>query len=59
VPGIPLPVGPTEVRQRYVPPGGWQPGTYDFAITVEAVDPTSGTTTVLATAEASTPVVVE
>jgi hypothetical protein len=47
-----LPLGTTEVQQRYLPIGGWQAGTYAFSVTVEAVDARSGQTSVLATAEA-------
>lgn len=41
--------GTTEIQQRYVPLGAWEPGTYTFALTLEAVDPNSGQVTVLAT----------
>jgi hypothetical protein len=41
--------GNTEIAQRYVPLGSWEPGTYSFALILEAVDPNSGQVTVLAT----------
>jgi hypothetical protein len=58
VAGMPLPVGASTVQGRYVPPAGWQPGAYAFDVTVEAIDPTSGAATLLATAEAAAPVIV-
>lgn len=39
----------TEIQQRYVPLGSWQAGTYEFGLTLEAVDPNTGQVTVLAT----------
>src|SRR5699024_10925594 len=41
--------GATQIQQRYVPLGSWEPGTYTFALTLEAVDPNTGQVTVLAT----------
>lgn len=41
--------GATEIQQRYIPLGSWEPGEYTFALTLEAVDPASGQVTVLAT----------
>lgn len=41
--------GTTDIQQRYIPLGSWEPGTYSFALTLEAVDPASGQVTVLAT----------
>jgi hypothetical protein len=35
--GLAMPVGPTQVTQRYIPPDGWTAGTYGFAVTVDAV----------------------
>jgi hypothetical protein len=46
---VALPNGTTDIQQRYIPLGGWQPGTYGFALTLEAVDATTGQATVLAT----------
>jgi hypothetical protein len=45
--GLAIPVGPTQVSQRYIPPGGWAAGEYAFSVTVEAVTP-SGQRTALA-----------
>jgi hypothetical protein len=53
-----VPPGTTEIQQRYLPITGWTAGTYSFSVTLEAVDANSGQTTVLATAEAPTTVVV-
>lgn len=47
--GKALPQGSTEISQRYIPAGGWQPGTWTFALEVSAVSDT--TETVLATVE--------
>lgn len=44
-----VPTGSTEIQQRYVPLTGWEPGTYSFELTLEAVDPNTGQVTVLAT----------
>lgn len=46
-----LPTGATEIQQRYIPLGSWEPGIYTFAMTLEAVDPATGQITVLATHE--------
>lgn len=40
--------GTTEIQQRYVPLGSWEPGEYRFALTLAAVDPGTGQETVLA-----------
>jgi hypothetical protein len=50
--GLAIPVGPTQVAQRYIPPGGWTVGEYAFSVTVEAVTP-SGQRTALAEAQSS------
>src|SRR5690606_21339628 len=42
-----LPTGATEIQQRYIPLGSWEPGIYTFAMTLEAVDPATGQITVL------------
>ncbi len=44
-----LPTGTTEVQQRYIPLDGWDPGTYTFALTLEAIDTATGQATVLTT----------
>lgn len=48
---VALPNGTTEIQQRYIPLTGWEPGTYTFSLTLEAVDATTGQATVLATAD--------
>lgn len=48
--------GTTDVQQRYLPLEGWEEGTYEFAVTLEAVDANTGQVTVLATAAAADPV---
>ncbi len=45
-----LSTGSTDVMQRYVPSGGWAPGAYAFALTLETVDPASGVSVVVAEA---------
>lgn len=45
-----LPMGATDVAQRYVPAGGWTPGAYTFSLTLETVDGTSGVAVVVADA---------
>jgi hypothetical protein len=42
-----LPNGATDVRQRYIPVTGWEPGVYAFALTLESVDPANGVATVI------------
>jgi hypothetical protein len=54
-----LAAGPTEVRQRYFPPTGWESGTYAFEATLEAVDPNTEQMAVLATLEEPATIVVE
>jgi hypothetical protein len=46
-----LPDGSTLVQQRYIPGTGWSKGTWQFTLSVEAVDPGSGVAQVLATAD--------
>ncbi|HWV23804.1 MAG TPA: DUF916 domain-containing protein [Thermomicrobiales bacterium] len=41
--------GTTDIQQRYIPLGSWDPGDYTFSLTLEAVDPGTGQLTVLAT----------
>lgn len=50
--------GSAEVRQRYVPLGGWTPGTYAFSVTLEVTDPATGQVTKLDTAEGDATVTV-
>jgi hypothetical protein len=50
--------GATDIEQRYVPLSGWEPGTYRFALTLEAVNPTTGQLTVLATHSVAETIVV-
>lgn len=45
-----LPGGETALTARYLPAEGWAPGVYTFTVTVSAVAPAGGDTTVLATA---------
>jgi hypothetical protein len=54
-----FPSGVAEFRQRYVPVEGWVPGTYAFTVSIEVIDPETRRATMLATAEASTPVIVK
>jgi hypothetical protein len=51
-----VPSGSTEIQQRYLPITGWEPGAYRFAVTLEAIDPTTGQATVLDTFEVAEPV---
>lgn len=50
--------GSTSIEQRYVPLASWEPGTYTFALTLEAVNPATGQVTVLATHTVVDPIVV-
>ena len=50
--------GTTEIQQRYVPLGRWEPGSYEFSATLEATDLVTGQVTLLDTADAAAPVVV-
>jgi hypothetical protein len=46
-----LPVGQTPFQARYIPATGWVSGTWQFVLSVEAVDPSSDVSLVLATAD--------
>jgi hypothetical protein len=46
-----LPFGQTPIQSRYVPATGWSTGTWQFALTVEAVDPANGVSQLLASVE--------
>ncbi len=54
-----FPSGAAEFRQRYVPLTGWVPGTYAFTVTIEVIEPETSRATMLAAAEASSPVIVK
>ncbi|MEA2525696.1 MAG: hypothetical protein QOF73_2923 [Thermomicrobiales bacterium] len=53
-----FPGGKEEFRQRYLPMTGWTPGIWSFSVTLDVVDPNTGTVTELATAEAENTVTV-
>jgi hypothetical protein len=57
-PSLALPSGITTIEQRYIPATGWQSGTYSFSLTVEAVDLTTGQTTLLQSIDAASDVTV-
>jgi hypothetical protein len=46
-----LPQGVTAVAQRYIPPTGWETGTWTFVVRLEVLDPMSGSATNVATFE--------
>jgi hypothetical protein len=47
-----VPTGTTTVPARYLPAGDWASGKYGFSVTLDAVDPGTGQTTTLVTANA-------
>lgn len=51
-----LPQGETSVTQRYVPPTGWEPGSWSFVVLLNVVDATTGTATTVATLDTIPPV---
>lgn len=53
-----LPTGDTEVIQRYIPPSGFSPGEWTFAIRLNVVDPSTGAATTVVTLEDIPPIVV-
>lgn len=54
-----IPTGSTPLTQRYAPIGGWSAGVYTFSVTLEAIDPSTGQVTLLATANAPDTVTVQ
>jgi len=48
-PSLALPQGETEVTQRYIPPTGWEQGTWTFSLTLNVVDGSTGAATTVAT----------
>lgn len=44
--------GPSQVAQRYIPASGWVAGTYTFSVTLYSIDPATGDSQPVATAEA-------
>jgi hypothetical protein len=44
-PSLALPQGETVVAQRYIPPAGWEAGSWSFLIRLNVIDPTSGSST--------------
>jgi len=51
--------GSAQIQQRYLPPTGWEAGSYTFEVILETVDSATGVATTLATMETESPVVVE
>jgi hypothetical protein len=50
--------GAGQISQRYLPPTGWESGTYAFSVTIEDVNPETGTAVELASAQSETTVTV-
>ena len=48
-PSLALPSGETSVAQRYIPPTGWESGIWTFVISLNLIDPATGSTTTVAT----------
>jgi hypothetical protein len=57
-PSLALPTGITTIEQRYLPASAWQQGTYEFSLTLEAIELATGQTTLLHTVDAAADVVV-
>jgi len=53
-----LPVGTTNVVQRYIPASGWQEGAYAFSLTLETVDSSTEVSRTITTREIETTVIV-
>ncbi len=54
-----FPAGIAQFQQRYFPMEGWTPGVYEFAITLDSIDPNTGEPVTLDTVVAATTVTVE
>jgi hypothetical protein len=48
-PSLALPQGETDVTQRYIPPTGWEQGSWSFSLTLNVVDGSTGAATTVAT----------
>jgi hypothetical protein len=46
---VPLPQGDSVVSQRYIPPSGWESGTWSFVVRVNVIDPATTASTNVAT----------
>ena len=57
-PAFSLPTGPSTLTLRYVPPTGWEDGTWTFTVRVNAVDTSTNATTTIATLDSIAPVTV-
>ncbi|HWV36221.1 MAG TPA: hypothetical protein VNZ55_11360, partial [Thermomicrobiales bacterium] len=57
-PSLSLPQGETSVNQRYVPPSGWETGSWSFVVRLKLVDQ-GGAATTLATLDTIPPIEVE
>ena len=44
-----LPAGDTTIAQRYVPPTGWEPGSWTFEVRLNIIDPSTNVATTVAT----------
>ncbi|HVL25592.1 MAG TPA: hypothetical protein VM450_16005 [Thermomicrobiales bacterium] len=55
---VTLQQGETSVEQRYIPLTGWAPGEWTFAITLQSVDPQTGATATLLTADIDQTIVI-
>jgi hypothetical protein len=58
-PSVSLPQGDTTLTQRYIPPTGWESGTWTFVLKLNVIDPSTGSSTQVATLDAIPPVEVE
>jgi hypothetical protein len=48
-PSLALPQGATEVSQRYIPPTGWEDGSWTFVLRLNVVDASTNAATTVAT----------
>lgn len=48
---LPLPVGTTSVEDRYIPPTGWESGTWTFSVTVHSINTNANVETVVINTE--------
>jgi hypothetical protein len=48
---LPLPVGTTSVEDRYIPPTGWESGTWTFSITIHSITGNDSVETVVVSEE--------
>jgi hypothetical protein len=58
-PAVALPQGDTTLTQRYIPPAGWESGSWSFVVRLNVIDPSTDSSIQVATLDTIPPVEIE